>query len=307
MRKRTASNNATPAPKRGRAAATQVAPPSSESSTPSSAPTAVAAKTTSGSGTVQESAPPAWFASAIEKLSTEVKAVREEARAARSEVANLKRKAPVKPKVQLRQAGLQKQFDLNESVLEDVESALTSLPEDHEASAALENSKSTLLQRQKHLKIADSFSWDTVKVYEEGAVGDSTSDDKRIAEAAATAKRLSSFRNQQFPSQFRPQFRPQFQQFTPRVSGRAYGGFSAVRGSTGFGSFSNGGRVPANVVCYLCNQPGHIARVCPTYSSPRWTGGARPVNPTIQSHMVPSATASILPGTPLSGSTPPTQ
>ena len=82
--------------------------------------------------------PPAWFASAIEKLSTEVKAVREEARTARSEVANLKRMAPVKPKVQLRQAGLQKQFDLNESVLEDVESALTSLPEDQEASAALE-------------------------------------------------------------------------------------------------------------------------------------------------------------------------
>ena len=157
MRKRTASSNATRAPKCGRAAATQVAPPSSESSTPSSAPPAVATKTTSGSGTVQESTSPAWFASAIEKLSTEVKAVREGARAAWSEVANLKRKAPVKPKEQLRQAGLQKQFDLNETVLEDVESALTSLPEDHEASAALENSKSTPLQRQKHLKIADSL------------------------------------------------------------------------------------------------------------------------------------------------------
>ena len=131
--------------------------------------------------------PPAWFAQAFGQLSEEIQDVKRETRAARAELA-----ASKSNQVTLKQAGLQKQFDVNPTVLDCVEGALTQLPSGHDAAAYLAKSKATLTLRQKHLRIADAYDWKTVEVYENGVLRDGMADDKRIAEAAATARRIAA-------------------------------------------------------------------------------------------------------------------
>ena len=111
--------------------------------------------------------PPAWFAQAFGQLSEEIQDVKRETRATRDELA-----ASESNQVTLKQAGLQKQFDVNQTVLDGVEGALTQLPSGHDRAAYLAKSKATLTLRQKHLRITDAYDWKTVEVYENGVLGE---------------------------------------------------------------------------------------------------------------------------------------
>ena len=70
-----------------------------------------------------------------------------------------------------------------------VDAALESLPDDaEEVRSILLQSKSDLDTRQKNIRIADKFDWETVEVYADGLVGDNCEDDRRIASAASLAR-----------------------------------------------------------------------------------------------------------------------
>ena len=115
---------------------------------------------------------PSWFASAFINLSSQIKGVQEEATAARAEVAKLKAAQSLTsqitqaPKPKLKSPGLQAQFATNETVLQKVDAAISVLPDSApEAKELLTQGKHEICKRQKHLKIADSFDWETVRVY----------------------------------------------------------------------------------------------------------------------------------------------
>ena len=175
-----------------------------------------------------------------------------EAGAARAEVASLKSgslKTPIPKNCSFKSKGIEQQFTTNQSVLDKVDAAMRTLSDDSPASSILMEGKTVLEKRQKQLKIADSFDWQTAQIYEDGAVGSDMSDDKKIVElfpAAATARRM---------------------RFLSRSPGNSFAAsnFRAPRGR-GYGPFANGGRLPGNhptnpnIQCWSCGQSGHVSR-----------------------------------------------
>ena len=194
--------------------------------------------------------PPAWFAQAFGQLSEEILDVKREMGAARAELATSKSN-----QVTLKQAGLQKQFDVNQTVLDGVEGALIQLRSGHDAAAYLAKCEATLTLRQKHLRIADAYDWKTVEVYENGVLGDGMADDKRIAEVAATARRIAARPDSTWEHQQR-NVRTPCQQYnvaaacTVRPKKNWLRGVRRRRRSSG--------------LCYACGQVGYMARVCPS-------------------------------------------
>ena len=70
-------------------------------------------------------------------------------------------------------------------------SALETLPPSAaDAKELLEESKSELQLRQKHLRIADQHGWTAVQIYSQGRLGDSAEDEKLIAAAATAARKI---------------------------------------------------------------------------------------------------------------------
>eukprot|EP00117_Sycon_ciliatum_P012583 scpid72560/ scgid13596/ len=77
----------------------------------------------------------------------------------------------------LKSPGLQAQFATNETVSQKVDAAISVLPDSaSETKELLTQGKNEICKRQKQLKIADSFEWESVRVYEERSVGDSLAD-----------------------------------------------------------------------------------------------------------------------------------
>ena len=116
---------------------------------------------------------------AVRDLSEEVAALRRQRRGDRR---------PSSPP--LKRPALQQQYKVNASALNELDSAIQETDGQSPAMQALESCKDTLEKRQKILRIADRYGWDTVEAYD-GAkgLGDDPADEKRISEAAATARR----------------------------------------------------------------------------------------------------------------------
>ena len=156
---------------------------------------------TSATVSTTGSGPPQWFTAAISGLRSEIAETRSVASQAveataslTTTVGQLKKKKTVDrpaPAV-LKKPDLARQHAFNERVLTSVDAALESLPDDaEEVRSILLQSKSDLDTRQKHIRIADKFDWETVEVYADGLVGDNCEDDRRIASAASLARRLA--------------------------------------------------------------------------------------------------------------------
>ena len=209
---------------------------------------------TSATVSTTGSGPPQWFTAAISGLRSEIAETRSDASQAveataslTTTVSQLKKKKTVDrpaPAV-LKKPDLARQHAFNERVLTSVDAALESLPDDaEEVRSILLQSKSDLDTRQKHIRIADKFDWETVEVYTDGLVGDNCEDDRRIASAASLARRLAR------GSQDDP----------PAVSQhhRSLRNFASppVHRHT-----SSATPLP-DPRCYLCGETGYFARQC---------------------------------------------
>ena len=198
--------------------------------------------------------PPQWFTAAISGLRSEIAETRSVASQAveataslTTTVGQLKKKKTVDrpaPAV-LKKPDLARQHAFNERVLTSVDEALESLPDDaEEVRSILLQSKSDLDTRQKHIRIADKFDWETVEVYADGLVGDNCEDDRRIASAASLARRLA--RGSQDDPPAVSQYRRSFRNFaSPPVHRHT----------------SSATPLP-DPRCYLCGETGHFARQC---------------------------------------------
>ena len=65
---------------------------------------------------------------------------------------------------EFRYAGNKKQYDVNQSVIKYLDHALAAGDQD-EASKQINAGKSLLMERNKHLLLADKYGWDTVEYY----------------------------------------------------------------------------------------------------------------------------------------------
>ena len=163
-------------------------------------------------------------------------------------VGQLKKKKTVDrpaPASVLKKPDLARRHAFNKRVLTSVNTALDSQPDDaEEVCSLLIQSKSHLDTRQKHLRTADKFDWETVGVYADGPVGDNCEDDRHIPSAASLACRLA--RGSQDDPPAVSQHRRSFRNFTNPTVHRHTS--SAMR--------------LFDPRCYLCGETGHIARRC---------------------------------------------
>ena len=252
------------------------------------------------------SAPLPWFQKAMSHLTSELAASRRatqeavaQTEALQREVASLKRASQssgTAPKQKFVSPGIERQYSSNQSILAKMHSALETLPPSAaDAKELLEESKSELQLRQKHLRIADQHGWTAVQIYSQGRLGDSAEDEKLIAAAATAARKIQQpFRlaGRGRNTVMRGEPRSGFNTFFPRsnFNNADTGPYPMCMGSgshiapwqrnaplpTAAGA-TNTGR------CYLCSGVGHFARQCPAYSSrtraPRGTAATRFANP----------------------------
>ena len=149
------------------------------------------------------SAAPEWFTQALGSLQNQLAETRSAASEAvaatqmlSTEVRQLKRSsatgsAPPPKLPKLSKPGLAAQEEFNAGKIQAMENALSTHPVgSEEAAKYLQEGKAALSSRQNTIRIADKFNWDTVAAYSEGLVGDNAEDDRRIAGAAALARRL---------------------------------------------------------------------------------------------------------------------
>lgn len=88
---------------------------------------------------------------------------------------------------EFRYAGNKKQYDFNQSVVQHLDLALDADDQD-EASKQINAGKSLLLERSKHLLLADKYGWDTVDCYTVEPLASDSEDEKRIKRALKESK-----------------------------------------------------------------------------------------------------------------------
>ena len=79
------------------------------------------------------------------------------------------------------------QYDLNKSVLDKIENALE-LSDDEQRCLVLNEGKELLVERNKHIKLAEKYGWETVDCYIEEPLASDSEDDKKIRRAVKESK-----------------------------------------------------------------------------------------------------------------------
>ena len=85
--------------------------------------------------------------------------------------------------------GNKKQYELNNGVADKIQVALTTTDE-QQRTAALNEGKSLLSERNKHILLAEKFGWDTVDCYTAEPLASDADDEKRIKKAVKECQRI---------------------------------------------------------------------------------------------------------------------
>ena len=158
------------------------------------------------------------------------------------------------PDPEFRFAGNKKQYELNRDIMEKIDEALESVDVD-ERSDKLNKGKDLLLERNKHILLAEKYGWDTVACYTAEPLATDSDDEKRIRKAVKESKQLQDEKKRSatakqnakrgVPRQF-----PEWRMFdnwpatTPPVAGK----FPSSR--------------EVGATCFCCFRQGHFAQDC---------------------------------------------
>ena len=85
--------------------------------------------------------------------------------------------------------GNKKQYELNNSVADKIQVALTTTDE-QQRTAALNEGKSLLSERNKHILLAEKFGWDTVECCTAELLAADADNEKRIKKAVKESQRI---------------------------------------------------------------------------------------------------------------------
>ena len=136
--------------------------------------------------TTQE--PPSWAKELLEQqkqYSTELKKIKKDLGAAERS----KQEKPNESEPEFRFEGNKKQNKLNRNVLDKIGSAMAT-SDDEERNTLLQEGEALLVERNKHICLADKYGWDTVECYTAEPLASDSGDEKRIKKAIKESKQL---------------------------------------------------------------------------------------------------------------------
>ena len=195
--------------------------------------------------------PPLW----AKELLSQQKKNADELRRVKSKMAKKSSEGPsTASKVidhEFRYAGNKKQYDVNQSVIKHLDHALAADDQD-EASKQINAGKSLLMERNKHLLLADKYGWDTVECYTAEPLASDSEDEKRIKRALKESK---SLRNESKAGNVRPKNKKFFRASEKPTEKPFAGGFKPRRQVVP--PFTD-----QRATCFRCWKPGHFAREC---------------------------------------------
>ena len=91
------------------------------------------------------------------------------------------------PEPVFRYSGNKRQYEVNQNVLEKIEEAMEEKDSSRQQEL-LQEGKQLLLDRSKHILLADKYGWDTVECYTADPLASNAEDEKRIKKAVKESK-----------------------------------------------------------------------------------------------------------------------
>ncbi len=157
-----------------------------------------------------------------------------------------------------RYVGNKKQHDLNTNVLDQIEVALATT-DGQQRTAALEEGKTLLKERNKHILLAEKYGWDTVDCYTAEPLATDSEDEKRIKKAVKESKSIREEKKRKSTNKPRRQF-----SWPNRFVVQQKGGVDRSSNSAPGGNMAGKPAASRNAsdVCFCCFRPGHYAREC---------------------------------------------
>ena len=177
-----------------------------------------------------------------------------------SEMASSKSQSAQKPCAadpQFRFTGNKKQYQLNKEVLEKIDEALA-MDDGEDRTKKLTEGKDLLVERNKHILLAEKYGWDTVACYTADPLASDLNDEKKIRKAVKESKQLREEKKRAASSKV-----PKAKGVIPHASDRRV---ILERGNASYATPLVAGKQSqphdGRSVCFRCFKPGHFAREC---------------------------------------------
>lgn len=159
------------------------------------------------------------------------------------------------PEPEFRFEGNKKQYKLNRDVLDKIDRAKNT-SDDESRSELLEEGEQLLLERNKHICLADKYGWDTVECYAAEPLASDSGDEKRIKKAIKESKQLREEKRKAAAAKWKPKKSP-----LPRGVDGSKRVVEKTHNFRTAGMSSNVARDPKQL-CFRCGRNGHYARDC---------------------------------------------
>lgn len=201
------------------------------------------------------SEPPDW----VKELLKQQQANATELKRLQSEMASSKFQSAQKPRSadpEFRFAGNKKQYQLNKEVLEKIDEALV-MDDGEDCTKKLTEGKDLLVERNKHILLAEMYGWDTVACYTADPLASDSDDEKKIRKAVKESKQLREEKKRAASKVLKAKG------VIPRASERRV---ILERSNVSYATPLVGGKQnqphDGRSVCFRCFKPGHFARDC---------------------------------------------
>ena len=140
-------------------------------------------------------------------------------------------------------------------MLDKISSAMAT-SDDKERSSLLQEGEALLVERNKHICLADKYGWDTVKCYTAEHLASDSGDEKRIKKATKESKQLREAKRKSAAAKWKTKKSAQQDKRSRRVvQEKPQSQFSEGK-STSYLSHDS------QQVCFRCFRSGHFAREC---------------------------------------------
>ena len=143
------------------------------------------------------------------------------------------------------------QYEFNQKVLDTIKTALEVSDED-ERSEALNEGKNLICERNKHIKLAEKFGWETVECYVDEPLASDSDDEKRIRRAVKEGKAMREEKRKSL----------KLTKASSTTSSRPFSTDTSRPGQKNRIVLKRSNGLAKDVNCFRCGRAGHLARFC---------------------------------------------